>query len=220
MTDRKPPRIPPITKAELTDPAREVCAFWGEPGAWENGSATNIINTMAHHPPLGKVFNIWGKHLLAENSVVSRLQEILILRVAKRVNSAYEWHNHVGYALNHGITLEEIAAVRDYPAGMERWTEQEEIVLRSVDELIDNGVLSDATWKIVTRHFDRPQQMDLVFTIGHYVMISWGAQHLRGRGRGRRQCDRLRPQYQGGGPSPPKSYRPGEHEDWIEARGY
>ena len=219
MTDRKPPRIPPITKAELTDPAREVCAFWGEPNSWEEGSKTNIINTMAHHPALGKVFNIWGKHLLVDNSVEPRFQEILILRVAKRVNSAYEWHNHVGYALNHGITLEEIAAVRDYPAGKERWTEKEEIVLRSVDELIDNGVLSDETWAIVTRHFDRPGQMDLVFTIGHYVMISWALSTFGVEIEGGANAIGFDLNTRTGS-EPTKSYRPGEHEDWIEARGY
>ena len=44
---------------------------------------------------------------------------------------------------------------------------------RSVDELIDEGVIGDATREALTHHFTRPQLMDLVFSIGHYVMTSW-----------------------------------------------
>src|SRR5215468_2856688 len=108
-------RIPPLPREELTDPAREVCAFWGEPNAWEEGSKTNIINTMAQHPPLGWVYGIWGKHLLMANTLDTRTLELIILRVAWRVKSVYEWHNHVGYGVNAGLTLDDIAAIRDFP---------------------------------------------------------------------------------------------------------
>src|SRR6202007_2961774 len=106
MSNEKAPRVPPLPREELTDPAREVCAFWGEPNAWEEGSKTNVINVMAQHPPLGKVYIEWGKHFLMENSLALRQLELIVLRVAWRVKSAYEWHNHVGYAINCGITLE------------------------------------------------------------------------------------------------------------------
>jgi 4-carboxymuconolactone decarboxylase len=50
MTEIKP-RILPLPRAEWTDDAREVFAFWGEPNAWEEGSKTNIISVMGTHPP-------------------------------------------------------------------------------------------------------------------------------------------------------------------------
>ncbi len=43
MTEKTLWRIPKLPRAEWTNASREVCAFWGEPNAWEEGSKTNII---------------------------------------------------------------------------------------------------------------------------------------------------------------------------------
>ncbi|HTZ69851.1 MAG TPA: carboxymuconolactone decarboxylase family protein, partial [Acetobacteraceae bacterium] len=150
------PRVLPLPREEWTDAAREVFAFWGEPNSWEEGSKTNIIMVMANHPDLGKAYNIWGKHLLISNSLKTRELELIILRVAWRVKSEYEWHNHVGYALNAGLTLEEISALRQ-PPSEGSWNEQDGTVLRAVDELIDAGRISDQTWATLGKYFDRRQ---------------------------------------------------------------
>jgi alkylhydroperoxidase family enzyme len=216
MTDSKP-RIPPLPREELTDPAREVCAFWGEPNAWEEGSKTNIINVMAQHPPLGKVYNEWGRHFLMNNSLALRQLELIVLRVAWRVKSEYEWHNHVGYALNAGMTIEEVAACKEEPISFD-WGEQDKAILVAVDELIEAGRVSDPTWATLSKYYNRQQMMDLVFTIGHYVMTSWA---LSSFDVGLESPDPigfdLRTK---SGKIPGKTYKPGEAEDWIDTRGY
>src|SRR5262245_58029328 len=131
-------RIPNLPREEWTDPAREVFAFWGEPNAWEEGSKTNIIMTMAQHPKLGMAYSHWGKHFLMENSVSTRVLELIVLRVAWRVKSEYEWHNHVGYGLNAGLTLEEIGALRGKVSDW-KWSEQDKAIVQMVDQLIDKG---------------------------------------------------------------------------------
>ena len=216
MTDIKP-RILPLPRAEWTDESREVCAMWGEPNAWEEGSKTNVIMVLANHPAMAHDFSVWSKHLLMSNTLSTRFQELVILRVAWRVKSAYEWHNHVGYGLNAGLTLEEIAAVRDYPAG--NWSEQDSIVLGSVDELIDNGNLSDATWETLGKYFDKRQKMDLVLSIGHYVMTSWALAVFGVEIEG--GADQIGFDMKTkSGRMPGKTYKPGETEDWIDTRGY
>lgn len=171
MTDT-PRRIPPLPKDQWTDPAREVFAFWGEPNAWEEGSKTSILPVMGQHPELGKAYNVWGKQLLMSNTLCARHLELLVLRIAWRVQSAYEWHHHVGYALKAGITLDEIKAIRTYPEGND-WAADDAAVLDSVDDLLRDNTLSDATWAKLETHFDIRQRMDLVFTVGSYVMTSW-----------------------------------------------
>jgi 4-carboxymuconolactone decarboxylase len=217
MSDIKP-RILPLPRAEWTDDAREVFAFWGEPNAWEEGSKTNVMMVMANHPDLGKAYNVWGKHLLMSNTLPARVLELIILRVAWRVKSAYEWHNHVGYGLNAGLTLEEIAAIRDYPQGG-AWNAQDAIVLHAVDELIDDGTLGDATWETLGGFFDTRQKMDLIFSIGHYVMTSWvlSAMGVQIEGGADRIGFDLRT---ASGKIPGKTYKPGETEDWTDSRGY
>lgn len=211
------PRIPNLPRAEWTDPAREVFAFWGEPNAWEEGSKTNIMMVMANHPDLGKVYNAWGKHFLMNNTLALRQLELLILRVAWRVKSAYEWHNHVGYGLNAGLSLEEIAAIREAPeAG--KWDDLDLQVLRATDELIDSGRIGDATWAALIKHYDKRQMMDLVFSIGHYVMTSWA---LSTFDVGLESPDPVGFDLKHkSGKIPGKTYKPGETEDWTSTRGY
>jgi 4-carboxymuconolactone decarboxylase len=217
MTEIKP-RILPLPRAEWTDDAREVFAYWGEPNAWEEGSKTNVLMVMGNHPDLGKVYNAWGKHLLMSNSLGSRYLELLILRVAWLVKSAYEWHNHVGYALNAGLTLEDIGAIRDFPEGG-NWTEQDAVVLRSVDELKEDGIISDATWATLGKYFDKRQKMDLVFSIGHYVMTSWALSSFGVEIEG--GADQIGFDLRtASGKIPGKSYKPGETENWTDTRGY
>ena len=172
MTDTKR-RIPNLPREEWTDEARDVFAFWGEPNAREEGSRTNIMMVLANHSAMAMPYNHWSKHLLMTNTLSTRALELLILRVAWRVKSAYEWHNHVGYGLNAGLTLEDIAAIRDYPSGADRWAEEDRLVLAAVDELLDDNVVSDTTWAGLSLHYNRQQIMDLVMSIGHYVMTSW-----------------------------------------------
>lgn len=213
------PRIPRSPKEDWTDEHREVMAFWGEPDAWENGSATNIISVMANHPPLGKVYNIWGKHLLMNNSLTTRQLEIMVLRIAKLIDNPYEWHNHVGYAINAGITPEEIEAIRDYPENKGNWTELEETIIIGIDELLKDNVVSDATWERLSQDFSRQQMMDYVFTVGHYVMTGWALASFGVEIEGGADAIGFDLKTKSGKPLG-KTFKPGETEDWVDSRGY
>ena len=212
------PRITHCPKDEWTDEHRKVHAFWGEPDAWEEGSKTNIMNVMANHPVLGQVYNAWGKHFLMANSLSTRQLEILILRVAVRVNSAYEWHNHVGYGMNAGLTLEEIGAIRDYPDGGD-WSEEEAALIQAVDDLIDTHVIAGGTWAALSKTLDTRQLMDLTFTIGHYVMTSWALSSFGVPIEGGADAVGFDLRT-ASGRIPGKTYKPGETENWTDTRGY
>ncbi len=212
------PRIPRLPREQWTDDAREVFAFWGEPNAWEEGSKTNIISVMGTHPPLGKVYNDWGKHFLMNNTLNTRQLEIIILRVAWRVKSAYEWHNHVGYGMNAGLTLDDIAAIRDFPSGGS-WNEEEVALMTATDDLIDSNTISEATWGTLCKSFDTRQMMDLTFTIGHYVMTSWALSSFGVEIEGGADAVGFDLRT-ASGKIPGKTYKPGEVEEWVESRGY
>ena len=212
------PRIPRCPPEDWTDDHREVNAFWGEPNSWEEGSKTNIISTMANHPPLGKIYNKWGKYFLTENTLTTRQLEIIILRVSWLSKSEYEWHNHVGYGVNAGLTLEDIAAIRDFPAGGS-WTEEEAAMMQACDDLVSNNIISDATWGVLTKTLNRQQIMDMTFTIGHYVMTGWAIASFGVGIEGGADAIGFDLKTKSGR-IPGKTYKPGETEDWIESRGY
>jgi 4-carboxymuconolactone decarboxylase len=167
-------RIPPLPREEWTNAAREVFAFWGEPDAWENGSKINITMVQAHHPKLALAYNAFGKHLLIDSALPVRPRELVVLRTAWHLKAEYEWHYHVGYAVKAGMTLEEIMGVRNGPDDpIWNGKDEDNAVLRAVDELWETSHMTDETWGTLSTHFDKHQIMDLVFTIGNYVMLGW-----------------------------------------------
>lgn len=211
-------RIPKLPREEWTDDSREVCAFWGEPNAWEEGSKTNIIMVMANHPDLGKASNQWGKHMLVTNTTPLRCRELIILRSAWLLQSEYEWHNHVGYALNLGMSLDEIAAVKD-GADAPNWNDEDRIVLKGTDELLKTNDLSDETWAELARFYDKRQLMDFVFTVGHYVMTAWAIKAFRMPLES--YADKIGWDLKtASGKVPTATLKPGESDDWAEKRGY
>ena len=174
MGDEPKRRIGNLPRAEWTDAAREVFAFWGEPGAWEDGSKTNMSMVLANHPPLANAYHVFGKHLLLGSTIAVRPRELIVLRTAWLQKCLYEWHYHVGYALTAGLTMAEIAAIRDgWQSPVWDGRDEDRAVLRAVDELIETSRMSDDTYDALATHFDKQQVMDLVFTIGNYVMLGW-----------------------------------------------
>lgn len=212
-----PARILPLPREEWTDDAREVFAFWGEPDAWENGSKTNLMMVLANHPALGRAFNVFGKHLLIDSSLPVRPRELVVLRMSWHLGAAYEWHYHVGYALNIGMSLEEIEAIGVGP-GAGNWNEVDRAVLQAVDQLWERSRIEDDTWAALSRNFDRHQLMDLVFTIGNYVMVSWGIAALGIQLED--GVDKIGFDLNtASGKRPGATYRPGEVEDWASNSG-
>jgi len=220
MTERTLWRIPTLPREEWTDEARECMAFWGEPNAWEEGSKTNIQNVVANHPKLGMAFSTWGKHFLVSNTLPVRQYELIILHVAWKLQSQYEWHNHVGYAVNNGITLEEIEACKQ-GATHPIWDgkEVDRLTLATVDELMTTNDLTDETWAALTKFFDKRQMMDLVFVIGHYVMMGWALNAIRMPLEA--HTDPIGWDLKtASGKTPGVTFKPGEVEDWADKRGY
>jgi 4-carboxymuconolactone decarboxylase len=170
------PRIGNVPRAEWTEATREVFAFFGEPGAYENGSSKNMSMVLANHPDLAKAYYTFGWHVLRTTTIAVRPRELIVLRTAWHQQCAYEWHYHVGYGLSAGLTLEEIAAIRVGPNDpVWQGKPEDRAVLAAVDALVETSRIPDALWAELAGFMDKRQLMDLLFTIGNYVMLGWAA---------------------------------------------
>lgn len=180
MSGAGSPRISNLPREEWTDEARHVFAYWGEPGAWENGSSKNLSMVLAQHPALANAYHTFGRHLLVDSKLPVRPRELVVLRSSWHLKAQYEWHYHVGYALTAGMSLEEVAAIRDGPESPV-WDgkDADRAVLAAVDGLYRDSAIADETWAVLAQHFDRHQLMDLVFTVGNYTMLGWAISAFR-----------------------------------------
>jgi 4-carboxymuconolactone decarboxylase len=137
----------------------------------------NIMKTLAHHPKLMNRWRVFANHILGKSSLSLRDREILILRIGWLCGSEYEWGQHVEIGKKIGLTYEEILRIIEGPDA-EGWDEFDSTLLRAVDELFHNSIISDATWNALAEKYNTHQLMDVVFTVGQYNLVSWALNTL------------------------------------------
>jgi len=128
----------------------------------------NVVAFFAHHPELASAFLPWNHYMNSKACQLDRrTRETVILRVAIRKRSRYEWAQHVKAARKAGISDEEIHAIGDGTAdGLAG------LLARAVDEVSDDSTLHDDTFGELAAHFTERQLVSLVFLIGTYSLLS------------------------------------------------
>ncbi len=183
MATNPEPRIPPLSPREWSPAMKDATAplipTTPRPPGLPRG--LNILGTFAHHPDLAAAFWVFNGHLLNRSRLTSRQLELTVLRVASLCNSDYEWKQHVVAARACGITEDEIAAIEarattreagTHEAGTHEWSTADEALLTAVEELVESTAVSDATWAVLSASMDEQQVLDLVFTVGAYLVIA------------------------------------------------
>jgi len=173
------PRLAPIPPEEWGEDARAALA-----GAYsenvvarllstEPGSTPmpNALSTLMHHPALAGPFLAYNNVLLQTPTLDPRARELIVLRVAWRTRSRYEWVQHLRLAPRVGITPDEIAAIADGSGG-DVWTPLEADLLAATDQLIDGYRVEDDTWSRLAEKLDERQLVELVFVVGTYTALA------------------------------------------------
>lgn len=163
MAQLPSPRIPPLPASERDEATLELLATVG-PFA-EN----NLFTTMVHHPRLFKRWVPFGTAMLYAR-LPARDKELLILRTSHRCGSAYEWEQHQAVAADAGITEAEIEQVlRGAEDG--GWSPFDAALVRAVDEMLDDHVISDRTWATLAERYDERLLIEIPMIVGHYLAL-------------------------------------------------
>jgi 4-carboxymuconolactone decarboxylase len=166
------PRIPPLPREMWTEEARDVFAYWEGDEARANGSRSNTMMTLAQHPALAMASLDLGKYFMLHSSLSAQQIKLIILRVAHRYGSTYQWtHNSLG-AKQVGITDAEVEAVKAGPADP-LWSADDRALLAAVDAVNAGGRVDDI-WDDLARRFDTRFIMDLIHATGYFTMVAWG----------------------------------------------
>jgi 4-carboxymuconolactone decarboxylase len=142
-----------------------------------NGKLVNIFSVLMNHPKLFKGWMRFAGYILSDEQTLSaRHREIAILRIGWLNQAAYEWEQHVRIGKAAGLSDEDIDRITKGPkAG---WDRIDAALLQAADDLFENSVVSDETWKTLSERYNTQQLMDLVFTIGQYNLVSWALNSL------------------------------------------
>lgn len=159
------PRIEPVV-----DPDEEVRDLLART-LLHDGEPLHLFSTLARHPRLMSRFNVLGGFFLTRGTLAPRDRELVILRVAWRTRSVYEWGQHVLIGADAGLDPDEIRAVTT-STPHDPWGPSDAALLTFTDELLAATDVSDPTWAAVAAFLDERQLLELVCLVGFYRMIS------------------------------------------------
>jgi 4-carboxymuconolactone decarboxylase len=178
MTLPGQPRLAPVPFAEWDEETRTTLLhFLRRPERYLSGAPDAppmpiVLEMFAHHLPLSASWLPFTDMLAGEDATLGAAQrELLILRVAWRTHSGYEWAQHNRMGSDAGLSAAQIDAVPEGPAAA-LWTSLERALLRAVDDMIDAHEVSDAAWVELATHFTPAQMFELLFVVGGYLCLA------------------------------------------------
>jgi 4-carboxymuconolactone decarboxylase len=174
----QPPRIPPLKPSELGKEASETAlALRKAASGASSDEVTEFTATMLRHPALYRCHVALGIQLYG-GALAPRDRELAVLRIGWLCKAPYEWGEHVKIGKRVGVTPEEIERViRGSTAS--GWSEDDRAIIRAVEELIDDAMISDETWSILSRRLDEKQLIELPLLVGNYVALAYFQNSLR-----------------------------------------
>ena len=171
----KPPRIAPVT--ELTD---EMRALTVPPPGYEQKVAKMPImfGVLLHNLPLFRRYGGLMTYFLVDGALPLRDRELAVLRVAWLRQIPFVWGEHVAVGHRIGLTTEEIERVTEGSTA-KGWSEHERAILGTAEELLENAMISDETWAILTKSLNEKLLVELLALIGQYQALGYIQNSLR-----------------------------------------
>jgi 4-carboxymuconolactone decarboxylase len=121
-----------------------------------------------------------GIQLAGRGELSPRERELAILRVGWWCGAPYEWGEHVTVAKRYGITADEIERITQGSAAA-GWSEHEWAILRGVEELLGEQMISDATWAVLAKRWNERQLIEFPVLVGQYFAVALQQNSLRVR---------------------------------------
>jgi 4-carboxymuconolactone decarboxylase len=168
MTDSRPVRLTPLPAEEWDEGVRASLASLIPTERAHPSGAGNVLSTLVRHPDLTRAYLPFNAYLLRGSTLPSRIREVALLRVVRRSDCEYLWSHHLPIAGRAGLSGQDISGIRSGQAV----DPVDRTVIRAVDELTAYSDITQSTWDELGRAFSDQQRMDLVFTIGGYLLLA------------------------------------------------
>jgi alkylhydroperoxidase family enzyme len=168
MAHSHPLRLTPLPADEWDERARAALSSLIPAERANPTGAGNVLSTMVRHPDLTRAYLPFNSYLLRDSTLSARIREVALLRVVHLADCEYLWSHHIPLAKRAGMSAEDIDAL-----GSGGCSEPlDSLVVRAVDDLVTHHTVTPSTWEELGREFSDEQRMDLVFTIGGYLLLA------------------------------------------------
>jgi alkylhydroperoxidase family enzyme len=176
----KPPRIAPLKPEEFTPEVRQITDdLQRAVGLEPNGQVPDFVATMLRYPALHHAHTELALMLMTKGTLSDRDRELAVLRVGWLCQAPFEWNAHVNVGKRlAGITSEEIERVT-IGSSAPGWDEHDRAILRAVEEMHDDAMISEETWTILAKRLDEKQLLELPILVGQYQGVAFIQNSLR-----------------------------------------
>ena len=158
-------RIPPARRPPLATAVASLA------GLVAHTEPPRVFTTLARHRRLFRRWLPLGDMLLLRGDLPRSDAELLVLRSAWNCGCWYEWVQHAGLAVAHGLTRADIDAI-PYWRSSGAWSPRRQHMLEAVDELHRDRVITDTTWAALAADLRETELIELCFLVGHYEMLA------------------------------------------------
>jgi 4-carboxymuconolactone decarboxylase len=175
----KPQRIEPLKQEEFSAEAKALIFSIRESlGLTDHSVLPEIFGLMLKHPDLYRCQMDMSIQLLGKGVIDVRERELAILRVGWLCRAPFEWGQHVQASKRCGLTEEDTVRVTQ-GSSAPGWSEHEAAILKGVEEMLGDQMISDETWNVLARSWSERQLIEFPALVGQYVSIAYFHNSLR-----------------------------------------
>ncbi|MBP2515432.1 hypothetical protein [Sphingomonas sp. PvP018] len=161
-------RLPPIDPARLSEAQQPIY------DAIATGPRKGVRGPLAiwlHRPELAQAAQALGRYCRYDSSVPARLSELTILLMGRHWLAEYEWAAHKPFAIEAGLSVDVIDAIRDDREPPFEATD-ERLVYHFVRQLHAERQVDQAIYDALKAEIGELAIVDLVGIAGYYTLIS------------------------------------------------
>jgi len=158
-------RIPLVAPEDLTPELAEV--YRTSPAG-----KLNIFRLNAHAPTIFPGYSTMAQAIFAKLDVPPLERELVVLMVAELEQCAYEWAQHAQIARSMGIPQPQIDAIKAGTYDSDVFNSREKALFEFTRQTVKNVRVEDAAFDAVAAFYSHRQIVELLFTIGSYMMLA------------------------------------------------
>jgi 4-carboxymuconolactone decarboxylase len=163
-------RIPPVTRDAVAQNERAAYdAFSASRGSEPKVGPYSII---AHMPEMAQRLEALRTYIRKDASLSQKLQELVMLTVAREMTCGYIWYAHAAAARQAGVRNDVVDNIREKRA-LTGLAPDEQIAVNFARELLQNRKVDRATFDAATAQFGQRGVMTLVNLIACYAVLAY-----------------------------------------------
>lgn len=163
-------RIPAVDRDRLPEKEKAAYnAFMEGRGGRPNVGPYSLI---AHMPEMAQRLEALRTYIRAEASLPQKLQELVMITVAREMDCAFIWYAHAAAARQAGIRDDIVDGIREKRELVDL-DPDEQMVVHFARELLQNRKVSQATFDAASNRFGQRGTMTLTNLIACYAVLAY-----------------------------------------------